>query len=88
MTERSRPRLLAWAAVLLALLAVLAVLVTHDRAPLGQLDELGRDAEAWADDHGWLVETLRWVETVPAYRLGYGDLDQAIEWVRSLLRTA
>ncbi len=62
MTERSRPRLLAWAAVLLALFVVLAVLVTRDPAPLGQLDDLGRDAEAWADNHGWLVETLRWVE--------------------------
>jgi YegS/Rv2252/BmrU family lipid kinase len=62
MTERSRPRLLAWAAVLLALFVVLAVLVTHDQAPLGQVDDFGQDTEAWADDHGWLVETLRWVE--------------------------
>ena len=37
--------------MLLALFAVLAVLVTQDRAPLGVLDDLGRDAEAWADDH-------------------------------------
>ena len=35
-----------------------------------------------------LAETLRWVETMPAYRLAYGDLDDAIAWVRSLLRTA
>ncbi len=33
------------------------------------------------------AETLRWVESVPAYRLVYGDLDRAIEWGRSLLRT-
>ena len=32
-----------------------------------------------------LAETLRWIETVPAYRLTYGDLDRAIEWVLSLL---
>ena len=31
-----------------------------------------------------LAETLRWVEATPAYRLAYGDLDQAIEWVQSL----
>ncbi len=35
-----------------------------------------------------LTETLRWIETVPAYRLSYGDLDQAIAWVQALLRTA
>jgi hypothetical protein len=31
-----------------------------------------------------LAETLRWIETVPAYRLTYGDLDQATKWVLSL----
>jgi hypothetical protein len=31
-----------------------------------------------------LAETLRWVEATPAYRLTYGDLDRAIEWVLSL----
>ena len=66
MTARSRPRLLALAAALLALFAVLAVLVTQERAPLGVLDDLGRDAEDWADDHGWLIETLRWVELLTA----------------------
>jgi hypothetical protein len=35
-----------------------------------------------------LAETLRWVETIPAYRLSYGDLDRAIAWVQSLLRAA
>ncbi|HEX6149165.1 diacylglycerol kinase family protein [Nocardioides sp.] len=62
MTDRPRTRLLAWAAVLLALFVVISVLVTQDRSPLGALDDLGRDAEAWADDHGWLVETMRWIE--------------------------
>jgi Coenzyme PQQ synthesis protein D (PqqD) len=32
-----------------------------------------------------LAETLRWVESVPAYRLRYGDLDAAIGRVWSLL---
>ena len=32
-----------------------------------------------------LAETLRWVESVPAYRLRYGDLDRAVEQVFSLL---
>jgi hypothetical protein len=35
-----------------------------------------------------LAETLRWVEARPAYRLSYGDLDRAIDWVRSLLSAA
>jgi hypothetical protein len=33
----------------------------------------------------FLAEMLRWVESVPAYRLSYGDLDGAIGRVRSLL---
>ena len=35
-----------------------------------------------------LSETLRWVETIPAYRLNYGDLGEAIDWVQSLLGSA
>lgn len=35
-----------------------------------------------------LEETLRFVERTPAYRLVYGDLDHAVERVRSLCRTA
>ena len=35
-----------------------------------------------------LSETLRWIETIPAYRLHYGDLGEAIEWVQSLLGSA
>jgi hypothetical protein len=35
-----------------------------------------------------LAETLRWSETVPSYRLTYGDLEQAMKWVRSLLTVA
>ena len=42
---------------------------------------LARDAEVLAD-------TLRWLEATPAYRLSYGDLDQAIEWVLPLLNAA
>jgi YegS/Rv2252/BmrU family lipid kinase len=66
MTARSRPRLLVAAAALLVLFAVLAALVTQERAPLGALDDLGRDAEGWADDHGWLIEVLRWIELLTA----------------------
>jgi hypothetical protein len=33
-----------------------------------------------------LAETLRWVESVPAYRLCYGDLDRAVERILFLLR--
>jgi hypothetical protein len=31
-----------------------------------------------------LAETLRWIQTVPAYRLTYGDLGPAMKWVQSL----
>ena len=34
-----------------------------------------------------LADTLRWLEATPAYRLSYGHLDQAIEWVLPLLNT-
>jgi hypothetical protein len=33
-----------------------------------------------------LGETLRWIESIPAYRLIYRDLDRAVEWILSLLR--
>lgn len=66
MTERSRPRLLTWAGVLLALLTVLALLVVQDRSPLDEIDKLGRSAEDWADGHRWLQEALRWLELVTA----------------------
>ncbi len=61
-TDRSRARLLTWGGLSLALFAVLAFLVTGDRAPLGRLDELGQDAEDWADDQGFLIGSLRVVE--------------------------
>jgi hypothetical protein len=32
-----------------------------------------------------LAETLRWIETLPAYRLTYGNLDRATDWALSLL---
>lgn len=63
---RSRPRLLTWAGVLLALLGVLALLVVEDRTALGWLDDLGRSAEDWADGHAGLVAVLRWLELVTA----------------------
>jgi Coenzyme PQQ synthesis protein D (PqqD) len=33
-----------------------------------------------------LGETVRWVESIPAYQLVYRDLDRAVEWILSLLR--
>jgi hypothetical protein len=35
-----------------------------------------------------LAETLRWSETVPAYRLTYGELERAMKWVLSLFTGA
>ncbi len=61
-TERSRVRLLGWAGLSLVLFAVLAFLVTRDRSPLDQLDQLGRRAEDWADQYGTLQTFLRVVE--------------------------
>jgi hypothetical protein len=34
-----------------------------------------------------LAETLSWIESVPAYELRYGELEAALELVRSLLRS-
>ncbi len=34
------------------------------------------------------AETLRWIESMPAYRLVFGDLDRARDWVWSLLSAA
>jgi hypothetical protein len=34
-----------------------------------------------------LAETLRWIESVPSYRLTYGDLGRAVDWVLSLRDT-
>ncbi|WP_249423871.1 YegS/Rv2252/BmrU family lipid kinase [Nocardioides coralli] len=66
MIERSRPRLLAWSGALLGLFAVLALLVTRDRSPLDGFDQLGRQAENWADDHDWIITVLRWTEVLTA----------------------
>ncbi|MEJ7794133.1 MAG: diacylglycerol kinase family protein [Nocardioides sp.] len=66
MNERSRPRLLTWAGVMLALFAVIGVLVLQERAPLGALDDLGRSAEDWADGYGGFLEALRWLELLTA----------------------
>ncbi|HZD52090.1 MAG TPA: hypothetical protein VE175_03520 [Woeseiaceae bacterium] len=32
----------------------------------------------------FLAETLRWVKSIPAYELIFGDLDRAVDWVLSL----
>ena len=33
-----------------------------------------------------LAETLRWIESIPAYRVVYGDIDRMVERILSLLR--
>ncbi len=66
MNQRSRLRLLTWAGVLLALFAVLAVLVVQDRSALDRIDDLGRTAEDWADEHAWLVSGLHGLELATA----------------------
>jgi YegS/Rv2252/BmrU family lipid kinase len=64
--DRPRRITLSWAAVFLAVFAGLAVAVTHDRAPLERLDDLGRRAEDWADGHAKLIDFLRFVEVATA----------------------
>ncbi len=63
--ERSRPRLLVWSGVLLAMFLVLAFVVLRTPAPFA-IDDLGRQAEAWTDDHDLLIEALHWVELLTA----------------------
>ncbi len=69
---------LSWAALSLALFGLLAWAVTRDRSPLDRLDELGRRAEDWADDHETLQHVLRLVEigfnTIPV--TGRDDRDR------------
>jgi YegS/Rv2252/BmrU family lipid kinase len=60
--DRPRRITLSWAAVFLAVFVVLGVAVSRDRAPLARVDDLGRSAEDWADEHGALIDFLRFVE--------------------------
>ncbi len=62
MLVRPRPVTLAWAGVCAGLFLVLAFLVHLQRAPLNGFDDLGRTAEQWARDQGWLVSPLRRIE--------------------------
>jgi YegS/Rv2252/BmrU family lipid kinase len=63
MLDRPRSTVLAWAAACLLGFAVLAWgVAAGDRLPLDGLDEWGRDAEGWADDHGRLSAVLHVVE--------------------------
>jgi membrane-associated phospholipid phosphatase len=62
-TPAYRNRSLAWALLTGGLFAVLAYLVTQERAPLDAFDIEGRRLEDWADDHALLIDTLRVVET-------------------------
>ena len=61
--ERTRVPLI-WAAALLLVFAAIAFATTGGRTPLDGFDLLGRDAEAWADDHHALVVFLHGVEIV------------------------
>ncbi|WP_309136433.1 YegS/Rv2252/BmrU family lipid kinase [Nocardioides campestrisoli] len=62
MLDRSRRNLLAWAAVCLALLALLGTLVTWNRAPLAGFDTWTRDASSWAVGIDWLRSVMLLVE--------------------------
>jgi YegS/Rv2252/BmrU family lipid kinase len=61
-TPASRTRTVAWAGLAGVLFAVLAFLVSQDRAPLDSFDVEGRSLEDWADDSAGLVHVLRWIE--------------------------
>ncbi len=61
-TPASRNRTLAWAVLAGVLFAVLAYLVSQDRAPLDSFDVEGRALEDWADDYAGLVHVLRVIE--------------------------
>lgn len=60
-----RPRLvtLSWALACFAAFAVIAVLVTQDWGPLGNVDEGGNSAEGWAVHESWLRQPLKLIET-------------------------
>ncbi|HEV2796051.1 MAG TPA: YegS/Rv2252/BmrU family lipid kinase [Nocardioides sp.] len=62
MTPASRNRTVAWAVLAGALFAVMAFLVSQDRAPLDSFDVEGRALEDWADDSAALVNVLRVIE--------------------------
>ncbi|WP_432477780.1 diacylglycerol kinase family protein [Nocardioides sp. GXQ0305] len=66
MLDRPRRLTLAWSAACFVLFGVLALLVARDRAPLSGLDDLGRAAEDWADEHDVLVMVLGWFEVATA----------------------
>ncbi len=63
MLDRPRVITLWWAAAFLAVFGVLGVAVSRDRSPLGDMDDLGRRVEDWADEHAALIDVLRAVET-------------------------
>ena len=63
---------MAWAVLAGVLFAVLAFLVTQDRAPLDSFDVEGRSLENWADDSAALVQVLRWIE------VAFGTIGMAI----------
>lgn len=63
MIERPRAFHLAWAAVFaLGFLVITAMVLGWDRAPLGDFDEWGRQAENWASQYPWLERLLLLIE--------------------------
>lgn len=71
--DRPRPVVLLWSAVLTMLFGVLAFVVTQiKRYPLAGVDDWGRDAEDWADEHASLLDVLRVIE------LGFGTIGMTV----------
>jgi membrane-associated phospholipid phosphatase len=62
MSSRQRLSTLSGAAACLLLVAVLAWMVTRDRSPLDSIDQWGRSAENFSDNHAQFVSFLRLVE--------------------------
>jgi membrane-associated phospholipid phosphatase len=62
MSSRQHISTLGVAAVCLLLVALLAWMVTRDRSPLDSIDQWGKSAENFSDNHAHLVSFLRLVE--------------------------
>jgi YegS/Rv2252/BmrU family lipid kinase len=60
--DRPRPAVLGWAALCLALFALVAVAVTQGWGPLTSLDNRGDPAQTWAIGEPWLRRPLLWIE--------------------------
>ena len=62
MLDRSRTVLLGWAALCLALFALIGTAVHEQWTLLRSIDDRGKPAETWAVDAHWLRLPLNWVE--------------------------